>query len=371
MGPEPDDARRAAATFTLVDGKGQVVEQGAGTALVDDERLHIGPLVVAHLDADALRIADHRIAIDRWPGGQLVIAGLGRRFDTFARALAQARNRARVAGLLAHGLAAPEVFDGAVLDEDRHGRAEIHVYDTHVTMVPQTGQPWQVPFGALTAVEAIETPAGVVLGEATTRITLGWLARRRDALLALVSGHVHRQRRLLSELTGQDGFADGLGLPRDAVQDFDRSIARFTAPSRVAPVREVLGAADAAPRLGFVKLLDPDDTTLEAPTALPAHWASFVLAPVRGLTVLEIASGPSAATYVFEGGIDAINRDLQALHFRRAPLALGDEAARLTHDNPLRLALRALEPLRRLRDATRARVVHDEGWKEAFRAAMP
>ncbi len=382
MKPEPDDSRRAAATFTLVDGKGQVVEQGAGMAIVDDERLHIGPLVVAHLDADALRVADYRLTVDLWPGGQLVVAGLGRRFDTFARALARARNQARVAGVLAHGLTAPEIFDGAVLDEARHGRAELHVYDTHLTIVPETasktvpetasgtGLPWQVPFGAVTAVEPLESPAGVVLGEASTRTTLGWLGRRRDALVSLVSAHVHEQRRLLAELTGQDGFADGLGVARAAIHDFDRTIARVTAPARVEHVRAVLAAADAEPRLGFVKLLDPDDATLEASTPLPAHWASFVLAPVRGRTILEIASGPSAATYVFAGAIDDVNRDLQALHFRRAPLALGDEAARLTHDNPLRLALRALGPLRRLRDATRARIVHDDRWAAAFRAAI-
>src|SRR5689334_2562822 len=139
MSPEADDARRAAATYARLDGAGRVVEEGSGTALVDAERLHVGPLVAAHLDADALRIADHRLTIDLWPSGQLVIAGLGRRFDSFARALAQARNRARVAGLLAHGLSAPEIFDGAVLDATRHGRAEIHVYDTHVTIVPETG----------------------------------------------------------------------------------------------------------------------------------------------------------------------------------------------------------------------------------------
>ena len=132
----------------------------------------------------------------------------------------------------------------------------------------------------------------------------------------------------------------------------------------------MLDAADAEPRFGFVKLLDPDDETLEPPSALPPHWASFVLAPVRDRVVLEILSGPSAATYVFRGAIDDVNRDLQALHFRRAPLALGDEDARLTPDNPLRLALRSLEPLRRLRERTAARLVHGDGWRSAFGAAI-
>src|SRR5262245_29502372 len=152
MVPEAAGSREASATFALLDGKGEVTEEGSGTAVVDDERLRAGPLVVSHLDADALRAADHRLELDLWPRGRLLLAGLGRRFDTFARELAQARNRARVAGLLAHGLTAPEIFDGAVLDEPDPGRAEVHVYDTHVTLVPETGLPRQVPFGALTRV---------------------------------------------------------------------------------------------------------------------------------------------------------------------------------------------------------------------------
>jgi hypothetical protein len=357
---ESADTRQAAATFARLDARGDVVEHGAGIAIVDDDRLHIGPLVVAHLDADALRAVDYRIEIDLWPDGRLVVADLGRRFDTFARALTQARNRARVAGLLAHGLTPPEVFEGAVLDEPNQGRAEIHVYDTHVTIVPEAGLPWQVPFGAVTRVESSDAPPAVVLR-----------ARRRDTLLAVISDRVHAQRRLLTELTGQDGFADGLGLPRSAVRDVDRLLGRVTAPARVESARAVLDAATGEPRLGFVKLLDPDDETLEPPSPLPPHWASFVLAPIHDRTVLEILAGPSAATYVFRGPIDEVNRDLQALHFRRAPLALGDGEARLTTDNPLRLALRALVPLRRLRDRLTARLVHGDGWAAAFRHQLP
>jgi hypothetical protein len=370
MEPEAALLRQASAAFTLLDGKGEIVERGEAAAVIDDERLNIGPLAVDFLDAEAVRAADYLIEIDLWPSGRLLVTGLGRRFDTFARALAQARNRARVAGLLAHGLTSPEIFDGAVLDEPNPGRAEVHVYDTHVTIVPAAGLPWQVPFGALTRIDRIETPPGVVLRDAASCTSLGWLARRRDALFDMVSERVYAQRRLLAELAGQDGFADGLGQPRSAVHEFDRSVARFTAAARVDHARAVLAAADAEPRFGFVKLLDPDDETVEAPTALPDHWASFVLVPARGRTILEILSGPSAATYVFASAIDEVNRHLQLLHFRRAPLALGHEEARLTPDNPLRLALRALEPLRQLRGRMTARVVHTEGWAAAFRAAI-
>ena len=70
------------------------------------------------------------------------------------------------------------------------------------------------------------------------------------------------------------------------------------------------------------------------------------------------------------GVLDAVNRDLQLLHFRRAPLALTAEQAALTPDNPHRLALRKLEPLQRLRSMTTARLIHNNAWPESLRRSL-
>ena len=84
----------------------------------------------------------------------------------------------------------------------------------------------------------------------------------------------------------------------------------------------------------------------------------------------QILAGPAAATYLFRDEIEAVNRDLQQLHFRRAPLALTADEAELTPSNPQRLALRRLEPLQRLRSSTTARLIHNEGWQNALRGAL-
>ncbi len=132
----------------------------------------------------------------------------------------------------------------------------------------------------------------------------------------------------------------------------------------------LLSVAVAEPRLGFVQLLDPDTQAPAAPTLLPETWAMFLLAPVGSTHVLELLAGPSAATYAFNEGIEAVNRHLQALHFRRAPLALTPNEAAVTPTNPHRLALRKLEPLQRLRAGTVARVKHNEGWEKSLRRAL-
>jgi hypothetical protein len=364
------EARRARAAFALSDASGTVTRSGEEEAAIEDDALRVGPVTISFLDADGLRAADYRIELDLWPGGRLVLTQIGRRFETFARELRRARNQARVAGLLAHGITMPEVFPGALLTPEGPRAAEFQVFETHVTVVPEEGDPWQVPLGALTAVRHQDDPPGLVLETAASATVLGLLGRQREACHAAIVERRESQRRFLAELTGQPGFSDGQGVARGEVKGFERLLARFTAPARASGCAELLAAATADPRLGFVQLLDPDGERLESPDGLPPDWAAFLLVPDGALTVLEILAGPSAATYVFRGEIEALNRDLQTLHFRRAPLALTPEQAVVTPDNPHRLALRKLEPLRRLRSCTVSRVVHSDGWSRSLQAAL-
>ena len=179
------------------------------------------------------------------------------------------------------------------------------------------------------------------------------------------------QAQVLTRYTSRSGFADGAGLPRDRIAGFDSLLARCSNAERTAGASRLLaGASGGEPRLGLVHLLDPDAETMQAVSPLPENWASFLLVPVNRFAVLEMLAGPSAATYIFEGTIEAVNRDLQALHFRRAGLALSAAQAELAPDNPQRLALRRLAPLQRLRAATRARLVHDAGWATALAKAL-
>ena len=348
-----------------------MTDHGTSEALISDDGLSVGPVTIAFLDADTLHAADYRIEIGCWPSGTLVLTELGRRFDAFAVELRRARDQARAAGLLAHGVAMPAVFSGAVLGSGAARPVDCHVYDTHVTFVPTDADPWQLPLGALTTIEAQDDPPAVALGTADGPTVVGQLARMRDEFLRAVAVRRDAQAQLLKTLTGVPGFADGLGVERTRVPRLDQLVERFTAPDRAECAAALLKAARGGePRLGFVQLLDPDAESLQSPEALPEHWASFLLVPVGPLTVLEILAGPSAATYVFAAPMGDVNRDLQLLHFRRGALALSGKDAEPAAGNPWRLALRKLEPLLRLRAATRARLIHSEGWADALARAL-
>jgi len=367
-----DETRRAPAGFALHDAGGAITAQGTAEAVIGDDDLRVGPVTVAFLDADTLRVADYRIELGCWPSGTLALSQFGRRFDTFSEELRRSRSQARVAGLLAHGISMPVVFPAAVLGGGTAGPAECQVFQTHVTIVPMDTDPWQLPLGALTAVEASDDPPAVVLqARDGSRTVVGRLARRRDEFRRAVAERRDAQGQLLTSLTGSTVFADGHGVERIQVPGFDAMVAQRSAPARAECATALLGRARGGePRLGFVQLIDPDADALEAQSALPEHWASFLLVPVGSLTVLEVLAGPSAATYVFEAPIEAVNHDLQLLHFRRGALALRGPDAELTPQNPCRLALRRLEPLIRLRAAIRARIIHSESWRDVMASAL-
>lgn len=364
------EQRQATPAWALHGAAVQGQAQGRAEATIDDDGLSVGPRRIAWIDTDRVAFGDHRIELDLWPAGTLELSELGRRFESFSAELSGARNRARVAGLLAHGVVPPTVFAGEWVHDGGAEPVEIQVYPTHVTIVPSNQDPVQIPLGGLVSIEPTEHST-VTLSGPGPATTVARLGRRRDAFVRAVTAARDLQARTLAEYTGRDVFADGQGVARASLEAFDYLLERSSSAERLDGAKELLAlAAGGEPRLGYAQLLDPDSEPAQARAPLPENWASFLLVPVGPRVALEILAGPSAATYVFEGDITDINRDLQQLHFRRAQLALSDAQAAITPDNPNRLALRKLEPLKRLRAATRARVIHNTGWSGAIRAAL-
>jgi hypothetical protein len=371
MAPDLVEQRQASPAWAA---RGVAVEgpaQGKGLASLDEDGLSVGPLRVAWTDTDRVTIRAFRIELGLWPAGTLELSELGRRFESFAAELASLRNRARVAGLLAHGVVVPRVYAGEWARDASHEPVEIQVYPTHVTIVPSHEDPVQIPLGGLVSIHATEHPPAAELSGPGLAITLGHLGRQHDALIRAVTDARDLQAQTLAGYTGRNVFADGRGVARASLEGLDYLLERSCSPARLEGARELLGLAGGGePRLGYAQLLDPESESMPAHAPLPENWAAFLLVPVGPRVVLELLAGPSAATYVFEGDIAEINRDLQQLHFRRAQLALTEAHATITPDNPHRLALRKLAPLQRLRAATRARILHTEVWSRAIRAAV-
>ncbi|MBK9090977.1 MAG: hypothetical protein IPL90_18840 [Holophagales bacterium] len=160
-----EETRRALCVFET-EGLPGAPAGGKGEAIVDDDGVSVGGIRIEFLDADTLSDERRVLTLGLHPAGQLRLSMLARRHETFARALADARDEARVRGLLAHGLGEPEPFDGALLEPGPARDARLLVWPTHVTVVAAGGDPFQIPLGSVDEVRFVEGTWEVVLATA-------------------------------------------------------------------------------------------------------------------------------------------------------------------------------------------------------------
>jgi hypothetical protein len=92
----------------------------------------------------------------------------------------------------------------------------------------------------------------------------------------------------------------------------------------------------------------------------------FVLAPVGDLLAVEATDTDDRATYIFRtDDVERLNAVLVLTTFRREVYSLPDDQL-----GRWATAVRVLEPVRWLRGALAARVVHDDSWADKVRAAL-
>ncbi|HMM35877.1 MAG TPA: hypothetical protein PKA62_14225 [Thermoanaerobaculia bacterium] len=180
-----EETRRALCAFEA-DGLEGGPARGEGEARIDDDGVSVGGLRVEFLDVDVFPDERRVLTLGLHPAGALRISMLARRHETFAKALGEARDAARVRGLLAHGLGSPEAFDGALLEPGPARDARLLLWPTHVAVVPAGADPFQLPLGGVTDVRFTEGTWEVVLDAPSGPFHFGRLARRTDAFARAV-----------------------------------------------------------------------------------------------------------------------------------------------------------------------------------------
>ena len=400
MADAPKPIADAAGGHTFADSAGQAVSSGDAEFRLYSDRLQIAPRAsapfdVEFLDVDAVTSADYAIELTLPPEGKLKLEKLGRLWESFSAALLDARDDAVLRGALAHGLAEKSRFDGAAADSDPPKTAWLRVYPTHLAVVPRGGLPFQVPWGAVEEILLDSADYAVVLRSAAATRRIGRLARKTEAfqraceearreqqerIVLAVTPHLPALSPIASRrLTG--AFQDGAGVAQSVLEAaapgaFGGLLERLASGERLERARRLVELSrPGEARVGVVELLDAEGSpgggdeesdTPEGHAPLGENLAAFLLAPIASApaVALELLCGPSAATYVFragEGGIAAINADLQAIHFRRAVLALTQAQAAGPAGRSYRLALRAVPEVARLRSSILGRIIHGRG----------
>ena len=409
MAEAPRPLAGAAGGHTFADSAGQEVSSGEAELRLFADRLQVAPRGAApfdieFLDVDGVSAADFAIELTLAPEGKLTLRKLGRLWESFSAAFLDARDDAVLHGALAHGLAEKSRFEGAAADSDPPKPAGLRVYPTHLAVVPRGGLPFQLPWGAVEEIRLDGADYAVVLRSAAAACRIGRLARKTEAFQrACEEARREQQERIVLAVTPHlpalspiaarrltGAFQDGSGVAQSVLDAaapgaFGGLIERLAAGERLERARHLVEiSSPGQARIGIVELLDAEGTSgggddegdAEAHSPLGENLAAFLLAPIASApaVALELLCGPAAATYVFragEGGVAAINADLQAIHFRRAVLALTEAQAIGPAGRPYRLALRAVPEVARLRQAIVGRLIHGRGdFAAAFEAVL-
>ncbi len=318
------------------------VDGRATTATIADDGLNIdGRLAVTWLDADVVHEADHSVSLTL-PHGELTIAHLGTGFDRFCGDLREARGKVRRPALTQS--------TGAPLDSyvshDRGEIVDVHLCPGALVVEPRGGGATAVPLPSI--VDVTRDGWTITISQRVfDPVVLSGLGQRTDELL----GHLRRAR---EDLGAAARAASGFPLDDGWAVDPDGALrAAVLGGERAAEAEVLAGLAGDRLRVGI--------WTDGGRASMP-----FLLAPVGDLVAVEATDADDRATYIFRvDDVERLNAVLVLTTFRREVYSLPD--AQLGR---WATAVRVLEPVRWLRAALAARVVHDDAWPDKVRAAL-
>ena len=372
--------------YAFAGGTGTAPAPVAGTAELDAERLVLlpssgSPLPVPLLEILSITGESHALRLTLASGGTLALSRLGARFEDFLQMLTRARNEALLdAFWMREEPAAPPV--GAELATRPAGRpCELRLLETALVVLFPDADPVRLPY-ALT--DSIRTENYRVVLEVRwkgvwhfARLGRGFdpfvdaLARATNSLHA---SHLDLIRKTLPGLDAAV-LRNAGALLRDGVAV---PVAALDAAGLWGPLEQAAAAAGASEELAVLKgMADPLSWRAGIKRGLAAPLSGdylFFLVPLgeggRAAALETVRMGDGAeeadgrATYLFRldgmHDLDALNRDLLELNFRREPLLVPQE----------KLPRRRPAALETLRGRLLGRAVHrsPEGWKAGILA---
>jgi hypothetical protein len=315
----------------------------ATATLADDGLVVDGRLIATWLDADVVRELDHSVTLVL-PSGEVTVTHLGAGFDRFCSELREARAKVRRAALTQ----STGVPIDSYVSHDAGNVIDIALCQGALVVERRGGSTTGVPLSSIVDV-ARDGWTITIRQRVFEPVVLRALGQRTDEFLEDL-------RRAREDLRAATRAAIG-GLPLDdgwAVEAKGGVRAAVMSGERADEAELLAGLAGDRLRAGI--------WTDGGRTSMP-----FLLAPVGDLVAVEATDADDRATYIFgTDDVERLNAVLVLTAFRREVYSLPeDELGRWA------TAVRVLDPVRWLRGALAARVVHDEAWPDKVRAALP
>lgn len=399
--------------FDLVESTGSVAEHGAGPIAIEvDKEARTAALQIAgpapfRLDFDDMDAVsaegDLGITLALAGGLKLRLSKLGTRRDALLRELRAAWREHAVDRLRLGEATSPVRFDADVTRGGQTSPAEVRVYSTRITVLPERGEPFAQTLGSVTGVVFDDASYAVNFTAPDGDWSAGKLGKQTQPFQRLIEerrGALHtRGGKALAQLL--PGY-DSLTLRRIGALLPDAAVASASALDAIKPgtFGALAKAAAATPALQkslaelqkraasgesavcIAESRSPSDTEAEEPEpqpegdepaeAIPPNPALEgrtigLVFPLAGGKVLAVEVGGHAgkATYLFRANGTTPKQllaDWAQLDFKREPIYLAEDKLCSGPHGSWRMALRRSEPLQRLRAAYLGRLAHGANW---------
>lgn len=177
--------------YSMTDEKGEPLAGGEASGMLNAESLSVFPklgetLLLSLREITGLNAADYRLEIVLSSGEKLAFFNLGRRFDDFVRELVKARNEVLLKDMLMQEKvlkqnvkATYSFFEGEQLA--RTGPCEVRVYETGLLVLPETSDPFRLPFSYVSGVQDLDYRLTLTT-EQGRKLVLSMLGREFDPL---------------------------------------------------------------------------------------------------------------------------------------------------------------------------------------------
>jgi hypothetical protein len=424
-------AAQTAAGQTLSSGQCEVEANQAGLTLSPPAD---APLRFPYEQIVSLTSADYRIAIALEDGTAVELSQLGAMFGDLLRQMRDNRNEIWERGLLLHGVNRVDAFPCEVLLADGPGNAELRIYEDRLSVLPDRGDPFGLPFafvqqatldeGSYRVTVAPSSGEGLVVGKLKQRTTelVGLLndllAASRNRTVSVLADYLPELPALklqaLARLMG-----DGVAARREDIEAIDSTVwgqlekvvagtaelaetYRFLAAMASTPdvaigLKQIRRSEDEAQAEGEEEEAGPADKQKEmseqpaTPTGESAAEESeksplvtWFFCPIpagssaqSNLIAQEITSEAGHATYFFRVVPGADWKEALG-QLNRAMLALDFRRQPIFRSedelgrDPFAFAMRHLPHLRALRASFAGRAIHTspEGWKASVETTL-
>lgn len=405
-------------SYSLLDNKGNEIENGKGRAQIDNENLTVFPefnntLFLPLREIIKIDAHDYRIFIALVSGNEIIFSNLGYKFEDFLRIFSRLRNELLLKDTLMQeslkksGVEAEFIYLNEKGEEEQKDGCELRLYETAIVIIPKKNEIKRIPFCDIINIEGKDFKLVLAL-EAGGTIFLSKMGNQFDSVKKVLSDLINQlslqvQSHLQELLPKIDPFAiRKVSVFMKEGKAAKRSDIESVSPEFWTQLETKLISTEIKDEYDFLESLSRKNKMCIGLKrglmgSITGEYIWFLM-PIYNISANEPGNavamesilseeGAGKATYFFrfvsrkdypgfkriedldeemDNFIKIINRCMLEINFRREPIYLTDDKLEEPKYLKYRIALQKIPELQTLRNLFIGRVIHAslDQWKQ-------